>query len=159
MKRLLALVVVVAGCHKSLPAYDDKLVAPQVKGLKVGTSTLEDVVKVVPQGKVTKDQSLGGEGTVSFNDQKAISVSDQGFEAYIVDGKLANFTMTVPGACGWLIQTMDGMAGATACPGNRKTGKSKAGDNALYCASAGGRTVWIECSKGEHEYIEYTLGK
>jgi hypothetical protein len=107
----------------------------------------------------TKDKSLGGEGTVQFNEQSAISVNTQGFDGYIVDGKLAHFEFVAPGACGWLIQTMDGMAGATACPGNRKTGKSKAGDTALYCASAGGRAVWIECSKGEHEYIEYTLGK
>jgi hypothetical protein len=54
---------------------------------------------------------------------------------------------------------MDKMAGSTDCPGNRKMGMVKGGGGAAYCASAGDRSVWLECGKGEHEYIEYTLGK
>lgn len=160
MKRLAFLVVVVvAGCKgSSPPAFTDALVAPQVKGLKVGASTLDDVTKLYPQAEVKKDKSLGGDGIVQFNDQKAIYVHGSGFEAYVIDGKLGHFTMVAPGVCGWLIQTMDKMAGSTACPGNRKMGSTKDQQNASYCASAGDRTVWLECGKGEHEYIEYTLG-
>jgi hypothetical protein len=160
MKRLLALVVVVAGCHgSSPPAFTDALVAPQANGLKVGTSTLDDVLKVYPQTEVKKDKSLGGDGIVAFNDEKGIYVHGGGFEGYVIGGKLTHFELAASGACSWLIQTMDSMKGSTDCPGNRKMGAVKGGGGASYCASAGDRTVWIDCGKGDHEYIEYTLGK
>lgn len=152
------LVLLLAACHgSSRPAFDDKLVAPQVKGLRVGVSTLEDVTKAYPGAEVSKDASLGGQGVVEFNGQKAVAAHAAGFDAFVVDGKLAHFVTVAPGACDWLIQTMDGMKGSTNCPGNRKMGKS--GGEAAYCASAGDRVVWIECTKGSQESIEYTLGK
>jgi hypothetical protein len=159
MRNMGLLVVMLAGCGSSRPAYDDKLVSPAVKGLKVGVATLDDVTKAFPDAKVEKDKSLGGEGVVEFNDHKAIAVHAPGFDSYVVGGKLAHFEMVAPGACDWLIKTMDGMKGSTACPGNRKMGKDRAGNEAAYCASAGDRVVWIECNKGAQESIEYTLGE
>jgi hypothetical protein len=155
--RKMMLLVFLAACGSSRPAFDDKLLAPAAKGLKVGVSTLDDVTTAFPGAKVEKDKSLGGEGIVQFNDQKAVAVHAAGFDGYVVDGKLAHFEMLAPGACDWLISTMDGMKGSTDCPGNRKMGKS--GGEAAYCASAGDRVVWIECTKGTQESIEYTLGK
>lgn len=156
MRNMVLLVVVLAACGSSRPAYDDKLVAPAVKGLKVGVSTLDDVTKAFPDAKVEKDKSLGGEGVVSYNDHKAISVSATGFGGYIVDGKLYQFSMKAPGVCQWLVSNVGEMKGSSNCPGNRKVGTSKDRTMGTYCASAGDRVVWIECSG---DSIEYRFGE
>lgn len=156
MRNMALLAVVLAACGSSRPAFDDKLVAPGAKGLKVGASTLDDVTKMFPDAKVTKDKSLGGDQTVMYNDHKAISVNAKGFDGYVIDGKLAQFEMAAPGACEWLVSTVGAMKGSTSCPGNRKMGASKDHSSGAYCASAGDRVVWIDC-RGDS--IEYRVGE
>jgi len=152
MRNMGLLVVVLAACGSSRPAYDDKVVAPAVKGLEVGVSTLDDVTKLFPDAKVTKDKSLGGEGVVSYNDHKAISVNATGFDGYVIDGKLAQFEMKAPGSCEWLVSTVGAMKGSTSCPGNRKMGASKDHTSGSYCASAGDKVIWIDCRGDSIEY-------
>jgi hypothetical protein len=157
MKRSLLLLAVLAACHGgSRPKFDDKLMSPAAKGLKVGVATLDDVTKAFPTAQVDKDKSLGGDKIVEYGDKKAIAVDGDGVEASIVDGKLVSIYVHGPGLYDWLVSTMDGMAGATDCPGNRKMGKD--GHEAAYCASAGDQVVFIEADKGEgRDELNYHL--
>ena len=86
MRKISVVVVVLAACGSSRPAFDDKMLSPAVKGLKVGVSTLDDVTKAFPDGKVTKDSSLGGDQVVMYNDHKAISVHADGFDGFVIGG-------------------------------------------------------------------------
>ena len=159
MKRSLLLMVVLAACHKggSRPAFDDKLMNPAAKGLKVGVSTLDDVAKAFPTAEVHKDKSLGGEEIVDCQGGK-ISVHGDGVEACIRDSKLVSIYVHAPGLYDWLVSTMDGMAGSKDCPGNRKMGKS--GGEAAYCATAGDQVVFIEANKGsDRDELSYHLAK
>ncbi|MBV8757861.1 MAG: hypothetical protein JO257_11310 [Deltaproteobacteria bacterium] len=146
--------LMVAACHgSSRPTYDDKLIAPEAKGLKLGTATLADVQKAFPDVTVDKDKSLGGDKIVEYNDKKAIAFdAPNGTSGHIVDGVLVNLHVHEPNACSWLIKTMDGLDGSRSCPGNRKTGKSRDNATAYYCASLGDRVVAIECDHDGYDY-------
>jgi hypothetical protein len=161
MKRSILLLGVLAACGKggsSRPAFDDKLMNPAAKGLKVGVATLDDVTKAFPTAEVHKDKSLGGDMIVEFNGKKAISIEGDGVSASIVDGKLVNLYVHGPKLYDWLVGTMDGMAGSKDCPGNRKMGKS--GGEAAYCASAGDKVVFIDATQGsDRDELNYHLAK
>lgn len=155
--RTIALLLLVAACHgSSRPAFDDKLLAPDVKGLKVGTSTLDDLTKAFPGLEVNKDKSLGGEEIVEYNGKKSIHAHGGGVEANIVDGKIEHLVVHGPGLLDWLVKTMDGLDGSKDCPGNRKMGKS--GDHeAVYCAGKD-PVVFIEAERGTNgDELDYHL--
>ena len=153
----LALLVLLGACHcSSRSAVDDKGIAPEVKGLRVGVSTLDDLNKAFPGLTIAKDKSLGGEGTVEYNGKKAIFANGPGVEANIVDGKIEHLVVTGPGLLDWLVKTMDGMPGSKDCPGNRKMGKSGAGA-AAYCAGKD-PVVFIEGNRGsDKDELDYHL--
>ena len=162
MKRSLILLAMLAACrHKggdARPTYDDSLLAPDAKGLKVGLATLDDVTKAFPAAEVNKDKSLGGTDIVEYNGDKAIHINGQAVNAHVVNGKLVHLIVHGPGLYDWLVGKMDGMAGSKDCPGNRKMGKS--GGEAAYCASAGDKVVFIEAHKGgDEDELDYHVVK
>jgi hypothetical protein len=159
MKRSILLLGVLAACRSggSRPAFDDKLMNPAAKGLKVGVATLDDVTKAFPTAEVHNDKSLGGTEIVDCQGGKT-SIQGDGIEACIRDGKLVSLYVHAPGLYDWLVGAMDKLDGSKDCPGNRKMGKS--GGEAAYCASAGDQVVFIDATQGNgRDELSYHLTK
>lgn len=158
--RTLALLLLVAACHgASLPPYDDKLLAPEVKGLRLGASTLADVTRAFPDVQTSQLSAVDDRGNLVKDRPGPTAARGKGIEAQLVDGKLDRVTVTGRGLLAWLVKTMHGLDGATACPGNRKVGKL--GDvEAVYCADAAGRAVFIEATRGsESDSLTYYFSR
>lgn len=166
------LAIASAGCKsESLPKFTPALMPPSASPLVLGASTEADVIAklgpakpATPEGRVReikKDKSLGGEGTVAFNDHPSVYIEEPGVGGFYLWSEgggapvLGQFEIKAPEGCAWLQEHVGKLDGARKCPGNRKTGVTA--QSGYVCMQLDdGRVVHAEC--GEHS-IGYFIGK
>jgi hypothetical protein len=125
---VLTFVVAIAGCGKARPKLTPERTPPALAGLVMFTTTEQDVLAKYPGSTVDATHQIAVSPQLAFATR---------------NGVLTRMRLEQAGICDWVKSTIGSLEGASACPGNRKTGDK--GSEALYCVDAGDRVVGVEC--------------
>lgn len=119
----------------------------------IGASTEAQVIAKLPGAEVSKDQSLGGEGVVEYNDHKAEYLRTATTTATLWKDaggtlRLMKLHMHGDGLCKWAAKTIAAMKGPTYCVGNRRMDPGEA--ESCVASSDGALRVVVDCHDDYH---------
>jgi hypothetical protein len=128
MITLVVVLVAIGGCGKSRPKLTSERMPATLAGLVMFTTSEKDVLAKYPGSTVDASHQIAVSPHLTITTRR---------------GVLSRVSLEEAGICDWVKSTIGSLDGASACPGNRKTGDK--GSEALYCLDAPDGVVGVEC--------------